>query len=146
MSASTPSCVRQRVLLIDDDELIADSLRQYLSTNGCEVDVALDAASAEILMMSSAYQVVLVDPYLTGEIHRRDTALLEAVHRLQPSASVIVVTGYGSTALMQLATDARHSLVNKPQSVVALSDLIATALRNIGPSSATNPSHQRMNE
>jgi hypothetical protein len=34
-------------LLVDKDELIADSLRQYLVTNGCEVDVAQDAASAK---------------------------------------------------------------------------------------------------
>jgi DNA-binding response OmpR family regulator len=49
MMAVSPSDRRQKVLLIDDDELIADSSLQYLTTNGCEVGVALDAASAKVL-------------------------------------------------------------------------------------------------
>jgi DNA-binding NtrC family response regulator len=137
MSASTPSCSRQKILLIDDDELIADSLRQYLVTNGCEVDVAQDAASAKVLMMSTKYQVILVDPYLTGEIHRRDTALMETVPLLQPGASVFVVTGYGSPELTQVGAHPRLSFVTKPQSVLALSEMISAALHNGAPSLST---------
>ncbi|MGH7485905.1 MAG: hypothetical protein ACREMY_09945, partial [bacterium] len=64
MSASTP-CQGQKILLIDDDELIAGSLRQYLCTQGWSVDVALEASTAESLMGERRYDVVLVDPFLT---------------------------------------------------------------------------------
>jgi DNA-binding response OmpR family regulator len=34
------------ILLIDDDELIAGSLRQVLASSGCDVDVALEPCTA----------------------------------------------------------------------------------------------------
>jgi DNA-binding NtrC family response regulator len=128
MSASTPACVRQKVLLIDDDELIAGSLRQYLTTQGCDVDVAVEEGEATTLMGLQHYGVVVVDPFLTGGVHLQDSALLDSISLLQPDASVIVVTGYGSTDLTQMASAARISLLPKPQSVVALSEFILKGL------------------
>src|SRR3954451_10611770 len=88
MTTST-SRAETRVLLIDDDELIAGSLRRYLLTQGFVVDVALEPASAAKLMASLTYGVVLVDPYLTGEVVHAAAALIETVHRLQPLASLV---------------------------------------------------------
>ncbi|HWW61708.1 MAG TPA: response regulator, partial [Thermoanaerobaculia bacterium] len=65
-----------RVLLIDDDEIIARSLCRYLAKQGCDVDVAMDQASATALMQAHRYQVVLVDPYLTGGVHLQSNVLL----------------------------------------------------------------------
>jgi hypothetical protein len=85
MSAST-TCIGQKVLLIDDDELIAGSLRQYLAMQGCDGACSISPPPM-----------------------------------LQPDASGIVVTGYGTNDLAQMAT-ARIPLLTKPQSVVTLSD------------------------
>ncbi|MEA2328767.1 MAG: hypothetical protein QOE68_3726 [Thermoanaerobaculia bacterium] len=120
--------MRQRILLIDDDELIADSLRQYLSVQGCDVDVALEEGEATALMGQQRYGVVVVDPFLTGGVHLKGSALLDSISLLQPDASVIVVTGYGSKDLAQLASAAKISLLPKPQSVVALSEFIFKGL------------------
>src|SRR3954454_16546212 len=98
MTTST-SRAETRVLLIDDDELIAGSLRRYLLTQGFAVDVALEPASAAKLMASSSYGVVVVDPYLTGEVVHANDALIESVRRLQPLATLIILTGYSSPAL-----------------------------------------------
>ena len=123
------STVQARVLLIDDDDLIAGSLRQYLARQGCDVDVAVEHSAATMLMRSNRYGVVVVDPYLTGAVHMENSDMLDDIVLLQPSASVIVVTGYGSPELTRLASDARLSLLPKPQSVVVLSELIFGALR-----------------
>ncbi|HEY4640474.1 MAG TPA: response regulator [Thermoanaerobaculia bacterium] len=125
MTTST-SRAETRVLLIDDDELIAGSLRRYLLTQGFIVDVALEPTSAAKLMASSSYGVVVVDPYLTGEVALHATAaLIETVRRLQPLASLIILTGYSSPALHVAAN--RHgaaAVLSKPQSVTCIGDLI----------------------
>ncbi|HKO54400.1 MAG TPA: response regulator [Thermoanaerobaculia bacterium] len=124
MTAISP--IARRVLLIDDDDMIAGSLRQYLVTRGCDVDVALEPMAARALMMHASYSVVLLDPYLTGGVHRDGSALIDAVCHLQPRASVIILTGYDSPALARIAADCHvAALLTKPQPVVVLSQLIA---------------------
>jgi DNA-binding NtrC family response regulator len=124
----TATCsTTRRVLLIDDDDMIAGSLRRYLVLCGCDVDVALEPTAARALMLHSSYSVVLLDPYLTGGVHRDSSALIDAVCHLQPRASVIVLTGYDSPALARIAADCNVAAVlTKPQSVVVLSQLIAS--------------------
>jgi len=129
MTAIATTTSRSRLLLIDDDELIAGSLRQYLAQQGCEVDVAVEHSAATSLMSAQRYGVVVVDPYLTGGVHMQNHEMLEAITHLQPRASVIVITGYWSPELARMAAQARLALLTKPQSVIALSDLIFGALQ-----------------
>lgn len=118
----------QRVLLIDDDESIAGSLFQYLLLQGCDVHVAVDSASAASLMAKQRYDVVVVDPYLTGGVLHDDGALLAMIRGQQPSAALIVLTGYGSSTLKISAERQRASAVlAKPQPVTFLSQMIADA-------------------
>ena len=123
----------ETILLIDDDEYIAGSLRRYLTGERWDVDVALDPQSAHALMESKRYGVVMVDPYLTGAVHREDGALLRAICELQPSASLIVLTAYGSPELAELAQTCHVvALLRKPQSVVALGQIITAAAKSRG--------------
>jgi two-component system response regulator RegA len=122
---TSPSRPQTRVLLIDDDELIAGSLSRYLLTQGFAVDVALEPASAAKLMATSSYGVIVVDPYLTGEVAHATAALIETVRRLQPLASLIILTGYSSPALQIAANlNGAAAVLSKPQSVTCLGDLI----------------------
>ena len=118
-----------KVLLIDDDEQIVGSLRSYLAMNGCHVDVAVEQEAAAALMREQRYGVVVVDPYLTGALHSDGDDVLGEIASLQPRASVIVVTGYGTPELARTANRAKLSLLSKPQSVITLSELIFGALR-----------------
>jgi DNA-binding NarL/FixJ family response regulator len=84
MSAIAPKAPKS-ILMIDDDDLIAGSLRQVLQADGCDVDVALDPRAAVASMHAKGYDVVIVDPYLTGAIHD-DAGLLGSIETLQPRA------------------------------------------------------------
>jgi len=128
MSAKPPHA-QKRILLIDDDELVAGSLRQYLVRQQHSVDVALEPAVAEAMMEQQSYDVVLLDPYLTGGVHQENHELLESVCRLQPRAVLIVLTGYGSPELERIAAECHvMALLTKPQSVVFLGELIASSI------------------
>lgn len=131
--------VAGKVLLIDDDDLIAGSLRQYLVQHGCAVDVALEQTAADRLMRAAPYRVIVVDPFLTGGVHDACDALLASIPVLQPEAAVMVVTGYSSPAMSRAATDASLSIHAKPQSVFALGELIFQALA--GPHSPHRGTH-----
>jgi DNA-binding NtrC family response regulator len=124
--------VPQRVLLIDDDESIAGSLFQYLRTQGCDVDVAVDRAAAAGLMEARQYDVIVVDPYLTGGVLQEDGALLTLIRGSQPEAALFVLTGYGSSSLtISAEREGASAVLTKPQSVVSLSQLIVDARHSV---------------
>lgn len=128
------------ILLIDDDDLIAGSLRQVLVKERYDVDVALDARTARALMGGRRYDIVLIDPYLTGGVHQDRRALVDEVCVLQPAAKVIVLTGYGSADLVRSVADGRVSaLLAKPQPISVLTEfLIGTPQSVRVPPSPTN--------
>lgn len=115
------AAARTKILLIDDDELIAESLRSHLLDRGCAVDLARDSASAETLMAENVYGTVMVDPYLTTGLHHDRLALLGTVRAMQPGAEVIVVTAYASAAIVRAASDGIiTTLLLKPKPVTEL--------------------------
>jgi DNA-binding NtrC family response regulator len=132
MSAITPS---KSILLIDDDDLIAGSLRQALLSESCEVDVAVDSATARAMMAERSYDIVMVDPYLTGGVHKDGCDLIKGIQMQQPSANVIVLTGYSSPELAKSAADGKiAALLTKPQSIPFLSQfLVGTPPESIEP-------------
>ena len=145
MTVFAPKALKS-ILLIDDDELIAGSLRQVLQTDGCDVEVAVDPCSAVNLMTKKSFEVILVDPYLTGAIHD-DASLIESVRAHQSNAFIIVLTAYASPALEAIAGHFRSAVVlSKPQSLVTLSGLVAGAFAGAWSSPAPNSLAQRMIE
>jgi len=112
---------RPRILLIDDDELIAESLRSYLRDRECEVDLARDPAAAEELMARNAYRTIMVDPYLTAGLQQDRLALLGTVRTMQPDAELIVITAYASAAIAHaLSSGTITTLLLKPKPVTEL--------------------------
>jgi len=143
LNVDAPQCV----LLIDDDESIAGSLCQYLLTQGFGVAVALDSASAAQLMDGRQYDVVVVDPYLTGGVLEEDDALLSMIRSRQPAATLIVLTGYDSPSLTISARREHASAVlTKPQSVVSLSEFIVGAVSQRVQNLQFSTTSQRMIE
>ena len=119
-----------RILLIDDDEFISVTLQRYLTVEGCEVATATDRETAELRLVDGTYDLVLVDPYMTGEAHREVGAMISSIRMLQPEAAIVIVSAYTSPRLIAAANANRSSAVlTKPQSVLFVSQLIMTSLR-----------------
>ena len=111
----------KKILLIDDDELIAGALRSHLASAGCDVDLASDRAGAEALMARRSYVTVMVDPYLTGGVVGDRLALLDAVRAMQPRAALIVATAYATPAIAASLAEGRiQQLLIKPRPVAEL--------------------------
>ena len=126
-----PSSDPSLILLVDDDDLVARSLRRYLLLQGYAAHVAPGAAIAAEIMRESQYRVIVVDPYLTGGVREHPGALLELIRKLQPHAAVIVLTAYDTDELMEVAARiGTTALLRKPQPVAIIAQVIVSALSN----------------
>jgi CheY-like chemotaxis protein/glycine cleavage system H lipoate-binding protein len=80
-----------RVLVVDDEEIVCQSVKKILKKKKLDVDAALSAQEALAKMSETNYDAVLTDlmmPEVTG------MQLLETIKAKDPSISVIMITGY----------------------------------------------------
>ena len=84
----------QRVLVIDDEQVICDACHLILSEQGCQVEHQLTGTAGLLAIENSDFDVVLLDlklPDMDGmEVLRR-------VGKEKPGLSVIVMTGFSTT-------------------------------------------------
>ncbi len=114
-----------RVLIIDDDELITNALFDHLRQSGVTVDLALSPAEAEALLLVNEYSLVLMDAYLTGQLSNRALELVDRVRTRRPDTHVLLLTAYGSQALLdRVKHDAWITVLAKPQPIPYLTEVI----------------------
>ncbi len=85
-----------RILIVDDDEALRDSLQLVLSAEGFEVVGAADGPEALSLLESAAPEIVLCDLRMPG---MDGMELLPELMRRQPSCTVILMSAYGTEEL-----------------------------------------------
>src|SRR5579875_3810436 len=88
--SSTPSL---RILIIDDEAGIRDSLETLLTLEGFHVDSARDGGSGLDLLTRHPFDLLLLDLALPGET---GIDLLPRIKSLAPTLPVIMITAYGT--------------------------------------------------
>jgi DNA-binding NtrC family response regulator len=83
----------QRILIIDDEAGIRDSLETLLSLEGFSVDMAGDGHAGLDLLTRHSYDLLLLDLALPGE---SGIDLLPRIKSLAPELPVIMITAYGT--------------------------------------------------
>ncbi|MDP6801905.1 MAG: hybrid sensor histidine kinase/response regulator [Gemmatimonadota bacterium] len=90
---SAVTTTREKILVVDDDENIRETLREFLSMGDYEVEAACDGREAMELLGRASFDLMLVDlrmPHVDG------MSLLEWSQKACPEASVIVITGHAT--------------------------------------------------
>ncbi len=85
--------VNGRILIVDDDSLIRNSLYEVLRVENYDVEVASDGLEALEITRIKDFDIVITDikmPKLDG------IALLERIKREKPRTEVVIITSYGS--------------------------------------------------
>jgi DNA-binding NtrC family response regulator len=115
-----------RILIVDDEFSVRDSLDHWFRKDGYDVQTATDASTATQAMQSNEFDVVLLDVRLPGMDGIR---LLEQIRRAAPTSIVIMITAYASvdTAVRALKLGAAD-YVTKPINPEELSHVVAQAL------------------
>jgi DNA-binding NtrC family response regulator len=80
------------ILIVDDDTLVCDSLKEMLTMEGYKTDTALSAAAALAKMKEDTYLLVLSDIQMPG---MNGLDLLKEIKGLDPEALVVFITGHG---------------------------------------------------
>ncbi len=125
--AATPAAVRARLLLVDDEEPLLDTIKEAVCLGGFQADVAASGEAALQALNTNTYDLVVTDlgmPRING------ARVAEAAKSLNPALPVIILTGWGQ----QMRPDeARHCdlVLNKPVSLEDLLDAINRTLSGI---------------
>ena len=116
----------EKILIIDDDEQLADAYKEYLTSLGYEVDCAQEVEEAETLLAHFSYSVVITDLRLS-KLGFGGLNLVKHIRELSLKTRIIVVTGYGWPELKAEASIHQvDAFVKKPTRLSELAKTIGS--------------------
>lgn len=114
------------ILIIDDDEMLANNVRLYLERYEWHVEVAYSAGPGLKLLESMHPDIVLTDHMLPG---KTGLQLIGSALEIDPQIKIVMMTGEGS---VQVAVDAMKAgasdYLTKPVSLAELKMVLEKAL------------------
>lgn len=124
--------MKQRILIVDDEDIIGETLKAYLETHDFEVSFMTDAVELVLKLDSEVYHLVILDLALA------DTDGLEVLEMLKlrfQQLPVLILTGMGyDDELMNEAMRLRaDGYVSKTMALPHLLAEVRRILRGINP-------------
>jgi len=116
-----------RVLVVDDEEIVRESLAGWFEEDGYIVDTADNATTALNKLNKANWDIYFLDIKMPGmdglELHRR-------IREIDKEALVIIITAYASVdTAVQALKEGAFDYITKPFDPEALSRLIKTATK-----------------
>ncbi len=85
----------ERLLIVEDEDTLCESLQRVFQREGYDVDIADSAESAFTLLEEKSYDLIITDIILPGI---SGIELLVKYRKKNPSQKVIVITAFASLA------------------------------------------------
>jgi DNA-binding NtrC family response regulator len=124
-----------KTLLVDDDELIRDSLKIAFANKGCSMRVAETAEEGLQAIKEEQFDIIISDFRLPG---MNGLDFLKLATRTHPQAVNILITAYRDEYLFTEAIRMGVTeFIDKPFSVKALAELLAVSLKRRAKKSIT---------
>ncbi|MGQ9917799.1 MAG: sigma-54-dependent transcriptional regulator [Bryobacteraceae bacterium] len=100
-----------QILVVDDEEVMCESLAAWLREDGYQVDTASSGREAVDLAKKTDYAIYFIDLKMPGGMDGIDT--LMEIRRLHPEASIIIITAYATvdTAITAIKEGAQEYIV-----------------------------------
>ena len=119
---------KKKTLLVDDDELIRDSLSIAFRNKGCFLQAAETAEEGLQALKRESFDIIISDfvlPRMNG------LEFLKLATTSHPNIQKILITGYGDDNIAAKALEIGiHKLVEKPFTVKALLDSLSMMIEN----------------
>ena len=110
----------KKILLVDDDEWIRDSLTLYFDTEGCQMIAVETAEEGMELLKQQGYDIILLDyklPGIDGLTFSRE------IQEICPDAIKILITAYKNKKIVSEAVNVGiQDLIDKPFTIKTIED------------------------
>jgi len=120
---------KKTVLVIDDEQIVLDSVSAMLTDEGYEVDTTLNSREGLDWAIERRYDVLLTDirmPDIGG------LRVLRDVKRVKPSLPVLIISGYATVKLAVQATKlGAADIIEKPFEPEELLKALSSALGSV---------------
>jgi CheY-like chemotaxis protein len=128
--AQRQSLAGLRVLVIDDDIAVRESMRTLLSTWNCDVAVAGDADQAvQAARATFAQPDALVVDYRLREQRTGVEGIAQIRAEFKADIPALIVSGDTAPERLREVADSGHTLIHKPAQPAALRSFLLSALR-----------------
>lgn len=115
----------RNLLVVDDEESICFSMREYFSQHGYNVDTAREMDEAEGLIRETDYKVIIQDLRLGLTRHPDGIEIIKLVHKRNPDTRIIVLTSYGSKEVEEEARRAgADAFLRKPKPLSQVAQVV----------------------
>jgi DNA-binding response OmpR family regulator len=115
--------MKEKILIVDDDDQLVNAYREYLASLGYQVDSAAELEEAQTLLSHFQYSVVITDLRLS-QLSFGGLDIVKFVRDGSLTTRVVVLTAYGWPELKAEATNQGVDVfLRKP---MRLSDLAKT--------------------
>ncbi len=116
------------ILVVDDEDVMCESMAAWLREDGYQVDTASNGQKALELAKATDYVICFVDLKMPGGMDGIETMM--EIHRIRPDASVIIITAYATvdTAIQAMKEGAQEYIV-KPCNPQEISMLVSRILK-----------------
>ena len=118
-----------KILLIEDDSTVRESLTEVLKSEGYEVVQRADGSDLKQLLKSDIYDLIITDLKLPG---KNGIDLIREMRKSPSDYEIIIITGYGT---MQSAIDALqlgiYDYINKPFEPALMLNTVSRAIEKV---------------
>ena len=120
---------RERIMVVDDDELVRSGLALDLENEGYEVVTAASGEEALAVLNDTPVQLILSD-LVMAEMDGMD--LLRRVHTKLPEVAFIVLTGHGTVnRALEAMRNGAHNFLQKPADPESIRRCVRAALDDV---------------
>lgn len=119
------------LLVVDDEESICFSMRDYFSRHGFKVDTAREMEEAEGLIKATDYKVIIQDLRLGLARHPDGIEIIKLVHNRNPDTRIVVLTSYGSPEVEAEARSAgADAFLRKPKPLSQVAQVVQALIES----------------
>ena len=113
----------KKILLIDDDEWIRDSLSLFFEGEGCSLDAYETAEEGIKALGKTPYSIIITDYRLPGMDGLKFFGRIQALY---PDAIKILITAYGNQEIYALAHEVGvHDFIETPFNTTTIEDVLS---------------------